>query len=80
MEKAGLLVRIPGEKRVDELPVLMEQHYNKAIFVERIQGCEFSFLANANHVQYAWALGCSRSEIGDLTAELANGLGSITLA
>ena len=75
MEKAGLLVRIPGEKRVDELPTLMEQHYDEAIFVERIQDCEFSFLANAysNHAQYAWALGCSRSEIGDLTAELAKG-------
>jgi len=24
MEKAGLLVRIPGEKLVDELPMLME--------------------------------------------------------
>ena len=75
MEKAGLLVRIPEEKRVDELPMLMEQHYDKAIFVERVQGSEFSFLANAysNHQQYAWALGCTRSEIGDKTAELARG-------
>jgi 2,5-furandicarboxylate decarboxylase 1 len=75
MEKAGLLVRIPEEKRVDELPMLMEQHYDKAIFVERVQGSEFSFLANAysNHQQYAWALGCTRSEIGGKTAELAKG-------
>src|SRR5271154_6465671 len=75
MEKAGLLVRIPEEKRVDELPMLMEQHYDKAIFVERVQGAEFSFLANAysNHQQYAWALGCTRSEIGGKTAELAKG-------
>src|SRR5271163_2341178 len=75
MEKAGLLLRIADEKRVDELPVLMEQHYDKAIFVERIQGSEFSFLANAysNHAQYAWALGCTRSEIGGKTAELAKG-------
>jgi 2,5-furandicarboxylate decarboxylase 1 len=75
MEKAGLLVRILEEKRVDELPMLMEQHYDKAIFVERVQGSEFSFLANAysNHQQYAWALGCTRSEIGGKTAELAKG-------
>jgi len=41
MEKAGLLVRIAGEKRVDELPMLMEQHYDKAIFVERVEGSNF---------------------------------------
>jgi len=75
MEKAGLLLRIPEEKRVDELPMLMEKHYDKAIFVERIHGSEFSFLANAysNHAQYAWALGCSPAEIGERTAELAKG-------
>jgi len=75
MEKAGLLVRIAEEKRVDELPVLMEQHYEKAIFVERIQGSEFSFLANAysNHAQFSWALGCKFSEIGARMAELARG-------
>ena len=75
METAGLLVRITDEKRVDELPTLMEQHYQKAVFVERIQGSEFSFLGNAysNHAQYAWALGCSRAEIGARTAELAKG-------
>jgi len=75
MEKAGLLVRIAGEKRVDELPMLMEQHYDKAIFVERVEGSEFSFLANAysNHAQYAWALGCARSEIGARVADLAKG-------
>jgi 3-polyprenyl-4-hydroxybenzoate decarboxylase len=56
MEQAGL-VRIKGAKRVDELPVLTEQHYEKALFIERIQGSEFSFLGNAypNHAQYAWA-------------------------
>ena len=75
MEKAGLLVRITDEKRVDELPMLMEQHYQKAVFVEKIEGSEFAFLGNAysNHAQYAWALGCSRSEIGARTAELAKG-------
>ena len=75
MEKAGLLLRITDVKRVDELPMLMEKHYDRAIFVERIEGSEFSFLGNAysNHDQYAWALGCSRSEIGDRMAELARG-------
>jgi 2,5-furandicarboxylate decarboxylase 1 len=53
----------------------MEQHYDKAIFVERIQGSEFSFLANAysNHAQFAWALGCTRSDIGARIADLAKG-------
>ena len=75
MEKAGLLVRITDEKRVDELPMLMEQNYQKAVFVEKIHGSEFAFLGNAysNHAQYAWALGCDRSEIGARTAELAKG-------
>jgi len=47
MEKAGLLVRITDEKRVDELPMLMEQNYQKAVFVENIQGSDFAFLGNA---------------------------------
>jgi 2,5-furandicarboxylate decarboxylase 1 len=75
MEKAGLLVRITQEKRVDQLPTLMEQYPTKAVFVEKITGCEFSFLANAyaTHQQFAWALGCERSEIGERMAQLAQG-------
>ena len=75
MEKAGLLARIREEKRVDQLPLLMEQYPTKAVFVEKITGSEFSFLANAyaTHEQYAWALGCKRSEIGQRTAALAKG-------
>ena len=60
MEAAGLLVRIMEEKRVDQLPQLMEQYPKQAVLVERIKGSEFSFLANAyaTHEQYAWAMGC----------------------
>jgi 4-hydroxy-3-polyprenylbenzoate decarboxylase len=75
MEKAGLLTRIRDEKRVDELPLLMEAYPTRAVFVEKVTGSEFSFLANAyaTHEQYAWALGCKRSEIGRRTATLAQG-------
>jgi 2,5-furandicarboxylate decarboxylase 1 len=75
MEKAGLLVCIKEEKRVDQLPMLMEAYPKTAVLVEKISGCEFSFLANAyaTHDQFAWALGCKRSEIGQRIAELAQG-------
>lgn len=75
MEKVGLLVRISDEKRVDQLPLLMEQYPKQAVLVEKIQGSEFSFLANAyaTHEQYAWALGCKRNESGARMAELAKG-------
>ena len=75
METAGLLVRIKDEKRVDQLPMLMEKYPTKAVLVEKITGCEFSFLANAyaTHEQFAWALGCKRNEIGARIAELAKG-------
>ena len=75
MEKAGLLSRVREEKRVDQLPLLMEAYPSKAVFVEKVTGSEFSFLANAyaTHEQYAWALGCKRSEIGQRTAALAQG-------
>ena len=75
LEAAGLLVRIKEEKRVDQLPLLMEKYPTKAVLVEKITGCEFSFLANAyaTHEQFAFALGCKRNEIGDRIAELAKG-------
>jgi hypothetical protein len=37
MEKAGLLVRIKDEKRVDELPLLMEQYPKQGVLVERVK-------------------------------------------
>ena len=71
MEKAGMLVRIKEEKRVDELPKVMEDNPLKAVLVEKVKDCEFQFLANAysNQDQYAWAMGCKRSETGQLMTE-----------
>jgi hypothetical protein len=44
---AGLLYRHEGEARVDELPQIMEDHPDQAVFVERVRDCDFPFLANA---------------------------------
>jgi len=75
MEKAGMLVRITEEKRVDELPAVMEDNPKTAVLVENITDCEFQFLANAysNQEQTAWALGCHKSESGLKMSELAKG-------
>ena len=47
LDKAGLLTRIEEEKRTDELPEVMEQNPDTAVFVERVKDCAFPFLANA---------------------------------
>src|SRR5690349_20073427 len=75
MEAAGMLVRVKEEKRVDELPRVMEDHPTTAVLVEKITGCEFSFLANAysNQDQYAWAMGCKKSETGMKMVEASVG-------
>ncbi len=75
MEKANLLIRIKEEKRVDELPKLMEQYPLKAVLVEKIKDCEFQFLANAysNQDQYAWAMNCKKTETGFKIVEAASG-------
>jgi 4-hydroxy-3-polyprenylbenzoate decarboxylase len=75
MEKAGLLVRITEEKRVDQLPKVMDDNPLKAVLVEKVTDCEFQFLANAysNQDQTAWALGCKKSESGRRMAEAARG-------
>ena len=75
MEKAGLLVRITEEKRVDELPAVMEANPLTAVLVEKVTDCEFQFLANAysNQDQTAWALGCDKSETGRRMVELGKG-------
>lgn len=72
LERAGFLVRIKDEKRVDELPMIMEENPLKAVFVEKIKGCQFQFLGNAysNQDMYAWALGCKKSETGGLMAKV----------
>src|SRR5271167_2669968 len=75
MEAAGMLVRVTEEKRVDELPRVMEDHPTTAVLVEKITGCEFSFLANAysNQDQYAWAMGCKKAETGMKMVEASQG-------
>lgn len=72
LEKAGFLIRIKEEKRVDELPKIMEENPLKAVLVEKIKDSQFQFLTNAysNQEMYAWALGCKKSETGRLMAKL----------
>ncbi|MFA6916851.1 MAG: UbiD family decarboxylase [Parachlamydiales bacterium] len=73
LEKAGFLIRIKDEKRVDELPKIMEDNPLKAILVEKIKDCEFQFLTNAysNQDMYAWALGCKKNETGAKMAQMS---------
>ncbi len=75
LEKAGMLIRIKEEKRVDELPKVMEQYPLQAILIEKIKDCEFQFLANAysNQEQYAWAMQCDKTQTGFKIAEAASG-------
>lgn len=70
LDKAGLLTRYIDEKRVDELPALMEANPDKAVFVEKVRDSSFPFLAIAYGARsmYALALGCDESKIG---AEIA---------
>lgn len=72
MEKANFLVRIREEKRVDEIPRILEENPLKAVLIEKIKDCEFQFLANAysNQEMYAWALGCKKSETGATMAAM----------
>ncbi|WP_235669625.1 UbiD family decarboxylase domain-containing protein [Solidesulfovibrio carbinolicus] len=60
LESIGQLVRIAEEKRVDELPAVMEVHPDKAVLVEKVKDCEFQFLAGAycTREQYAHAMKC----------------------
>jgi UbiD family decarboxylase len=66
LEKAGLLTRITEEKRVDELPTIMEAHPDTAVLVEKVKDCAFPFLANAYGARsmYALALGCDIKQVG----------------
>src|SRR5947199_6697464 len=75
MEAAGMLVRVTGEKRVDELARVMADHPPTAVLVEKITGCDFSFLANAysNQDQYAWAMGCKKAETGMKMVQASQG-------
>jgi 2,5-furandicarboxylate decarboxylase 1 len=75
MEKAGLLIRTSDEKRVDQIPQVMEDHPLTAVLIEKITDSEFSVLVNAysNQDQYAWAMGCDKAQTGLTMTETAKG-------
>jgi UbiD family decarboxylase len=60
LDKAGLLTRIKEEKRVDELPALMEANPDTAVFVEKVKDCAFPFFANGYGVRPMYALALDR--------------------
>ena len=66
LDKAGLIIRIKEEKRVDELPKIMEDNPDQAILVEKVKDCAFPFYANGYGVrkQYALALDCDPKKVG----------------
>ncbi len=70
MEKAGLITRYTDEKRVDELPRLMEDNPDTAIYVERVKDCPFPFFANGYGVRPMYSLALEVS-IPDLGLEIA---------
>jgi 2,5-furandicarboxylate decarboxylase 1 len=47
MEKAGFLVRVKEEIRVDQIPKFMEANPTKAVLIEKVRDSEFAVLANA---------------------------------
>jgi 2,5-furandicarboxylate decarboxylase 1 len=71
LDRAGLLTRFKDEKRVDELPKLMEDNPDTAIFVEKVKDCSFPYLANAYGARSMWALalGCDMKKVGVEMAE-----------
>ena len=75
MEKAGLLIRVSDETRVDQIPQVMEENPLKAVLIEKITDSEFSVLVNAysNQDQYAWAMGCDKTQTGLKMTEIAQG-------
>ncbi len=66
MEKAGLITRYKEQKRVDELPMLMEANPDTAIFVEQVKDCAFPFFANGYGARpmYSLALNCDPKQVG----------------
>jgi hypothetical protein len=70
LEKTGFLVRVTDEKRVDEVPGVLEANPTKAILIEKIKDSHFSVLANAysNQDMYAWAMECDKTQTDPLHA------------
>ena len=66
LDKASLLTRILEEKRLDELPALMEANPDIVILAEHVKDCAFPFFANGHGVRpiYALALDCDEKEVG----------------
>jgi 4-hydroxy-3-polyprenylbenzoate decarboxylase len=70
LDKAGLLVRYTDEKRVDELPCIMEDNPDQAILVEHVRDCAFPFFANGygSRAMYALSLDCEEKQVTQETA------------
>jgi 4-hydroxy-3-polyprenylbenzoate decarboxylase len=66
LERSGLLRRYTEEKRVDELPKLMEDNPDQAVLVERVKDCAFPFFANGygSREMYALSLDCDPKNVG----------------
>ena len=66
LEKAGRLKRIKDEKRVDELPRIMEDNPDVAVLVEKVKDSQIPFFANGYGVRpmYALALQCEHKDVG----------------
>ncbi len=66
LEKAGLLKRYTDEKRVDELPRVMEDNPYQAVLVDKVKDCAFPFYANGYGVRAQWALAldCDAKKVG----------------
>ena len=66
LDDAGLLTRYTDEKRVDELPSIMEAHPDTAVYVEHVKDCAFPFFANGYGARpmYALELDCDTRSIG----------------
>lgn len=75
LEEAGMLVRIKEETRVDQIPHVMEANPTQAVLIENVKDSDFQFLSNAysNQDQYAWAMGCDKSQTGLKMVETAEG-------
>ena len=81
LEKANLLKRIKEEKRVDELPMLMEQNPDNAILVENVKDAKFPFLSGAygTRSMFAMQLGCKEGKISEVVSKRLESLKKPTI-